>query len=548
MTFRILPFVLALLLPVLGVAQTATLKAVPGQVATPGRAVEAVLEIDLPESFTASKIEVLAGPGASLLTAQVPAASKEGFSGRVTVPVKLETPDTGEASLVVQIWTASDPEPLELKALLAPGEKPRQEGLAGWLLKNFEARNYAMIVLAAVLVGLLLCLTPCVYPMIPITVGYFSNQSAANRGAKLLLGAMYTLGIAITYGAVGGVFAVIGQGVGTLFTQPWFLFSLAALMVVLALSMFDVYEIGVPSFIGKHLKGRSGPVGALIMGLLMGFAAAPCAGALVSAVAIGVADTRSVPLGVTVFTAIGLGLGLPFFALASLSTGASRALPKSGGWLKTVKAILGLVVLWLGADYLFKGLGWRSDDARTFLGWVVFYVGAALYLLFFDRTEPSRLVQGLKGTAVLGLGLLAGIAWQSRSAALFEQSVRADGGSMATKIQWIPWTEAAFEEAKQSGKPIFIDAWAEWCTECKVIEKKVLNTPEGIRALQGVVTMKIDWSTGQDAGYIESTAKKFDIVGLPHLMFFKPGGAPVKTVNELASVEELKKLVEEASQ
>jgi thiol:disulfide interchange protein DsbD len=157
-------------------------------------------------------------------------------------------------------------------------------------------------------------------------------------------------------------------------------------------------------------------------------------------------------------------------------------------------------------------------------------------------------VQGLKGTAVLGLGLLAGIAWQSRSAALFEQSVRADGGSMATKIQWIPWTEAAFEEAKQSGKPIFIDAWAEWCTECKVIEKKVLNTPEGIRALQGVVTMKIDWSTGQDAGYIESTAKKFDIVGLPHLMFFKPGGAPVKTVNELASVEELKKLVEEASQ
>jgi thiol:disulfide interchange protein DsbD len=284
------------------------------------------------------------------------------------------------------------------------------------------------------------------------------------------------------------------------------------------------------------------------MGLLMGFAAAPCAGALVSAVAIGVADTQSVPLGVTVFTAIGFGLGLPFFALASLTTGANKVLPKSGGWLKTVKAILGLVVLWLGADYLFKGLGWRSDDARTFLGWVVFYLGGAAYLLFFDKSDPTRAVQGLKGMAALALGLLAGMAWQSRSTAIFEQQLQAAGAGVPTKVQWIPWTEASFEEAKKSGKPIFVDAWAEWCTECKVIEKNVLNTPQGIQALQGVVTMKIDWSTGQDSAYIDATSKKFDIVGLPHLMFFKPGGEPTKTVNDLKSVDELKVLLAEAAE
>jgi thiol:disulfide interchange protein DsbD len=531
------------------VGQTASLKLAPGQPRSPGAQVSADLEIVLPPGARATSLEVEAAPGSELVSATVPSAPDGGHSDRISVPVTLRpSVEGGAIGVVARITLAQSGLPVELQASLeAPsGTGSGAAGLAGWLLQNFEAKNYALIVVAAVVVGLLLCLTPCVYPMIPITVGYFSNQTAESRGARLLLGAMYMAGIATTYGAVGGVFAVIGQGVGALFTQRWFLFSLAGLMAVLALSMFGVYEIGVPRFVGKRLKGRAGPVGALVMGLLMGFAAAPCAGALVSAVAIGVADTGSIPLGVTVFTAIGLGLGLPFFALASLSSGASQVLPRSGGWLKTVKAILGLAVLWLAADYLFKGLGWRSGEPQTLLGWFVFFLLGAAYLLFFDRTEPSKAVQVLKGGAAMALGLMAGSAWEARSVALLEQRLETDGSPRKARIQWTPWTEAAFEEAKASGKPILIDAWAEWCTECKVIEKTVLDTPEGVQALQGFVTMKIDWSTGQDPEYIDATAKKFGIVGLPHLMFFKPGGALVRTVHELRSVQDLEHLAREA--
>ncbi len=467
-----------------------------------------------------------------------PQAEETPASG-VTTP-----PDTPVSSEVPSqpVGSADAPAPAAGQEAAAPTET----GLAGWLQTNFRAGNWLFIVLGSVLVGLALTLTPCVYPMIPITVSYFSNQTAQNRAGKLGLGAMYMLGIAITYGIVGAIFASLGKGVGALFTYPWFLFALSALMVVLALSMFDVYEIGVPQFIGRQLKGRSGPVGALVMGLLMGFAAAPCAGALVSAVAIEVANTQSLPIGMLVFSAIGLGLGLPFLALAAVSTGANKVLPKSGGWLKTVKAVLGLVVMWLAVDYLFKGLGLRAGEATTLAAWAGAYGLGAAYLLLVDRSEPSHFVVGVKGTAVAALGLLAGMALQERSNVLFQQELARSGAGVTAQVQWVKYTDAAFEEAKASGKPIMIDATADWCTLCKEIDRKVFQTPRGLTALRDVVALKIDHSTGVDQAYIDATTKRFGIVGLPHIMFFRPGGDLVATKNELADVAELEAVLRQS--
>jgi thiol:disulfide interchange protein DsbD len=226
---------------------------------------------------------------------------------------------------------------------------------------------------------------------------------------------MYALGITLTYGIVGGVFSALGGTVGQLFTYPWFLFALAALMFGLGLSMFGLYEIGIPKPIAKQIKGRTGAVGALVMGLLMGFAAAPCAGALVAGVAIKVSEIGSIPYGVMVFSAIGLGMGLPFMVLASLSQGA-KALPKSGSWLTTVKAVLGLVVLYIGVDFLFKGLGLRIGEPETLFAWAIVFLVMAAYLLFFERGGDTRFAWGLKGAVVLLLGFLVGQAMTERSA------------------------------------------------------------------------------------------------------------------------------------
>lgn len=437
-----------------------------------------------------------------------------------------EVEDTGEIQL--------ETEPTNMQ--------PENEGLAATLVSAFESRRLLPLIGLCLLIGVFLAATPCVYPMIPITVSYFSNQSAKNPAGRFGLGALYALGIGFTYGAVGGIFAVLGGTVGELFTKPWFLLALSALMVFLALSMFDLYEIRIPNFIAKKLKSRAGPVGAFIMGLLMGFAAAPCAGAFISALAVAVAEAGSIPLGLLTFTSVGIGIGLPFLALASLSAGSAKALPKSGGWLKTVKAILGLVVLWLAYDYLLKGLGFRVGEPNTQVAWIVFYLGAALYLILFEKGGDSRIAVGMKATAALTLGILAGMAFTERSHTLFERELIATGGSV-NRIAWVKFDDPAFEEAKASGRPIFIDGTADWCVKCREIEQTILNTPRGITALGTVETLKIDHSTGVDEEYKRKTTEQFNIRGLPHIVVLKPGGEPYMVLNEIKSIDHLEEIL-----
>ncbi|MCH7903141.1 MAG: thioredoxin family protein [Armatimonadetes bacterium] len=442
----------------------------------------------------------------------------------------------------------------------APAATGADSSSSSWLesaLSNaLESENWALIIPISLLVGLALCLTPCVFPMIPITVSFFSNQgpTGAGKGKSLMLGGLYAFGIAATYGAVGGISAAAGGAVGDLFKLPWFVLLLAAILIALALSMFDVYEIRLPNFIQKNLKGRSGPVGAIIMGLLMGFAAAPCAGALVGAVAVKVADVGSVPLGIGMFATIGIGMGLPFIALATASTGA-KAFPKSGGWLKTVKAVLGFVVLYFAFGYVFQGIGFRSDELRTQIGWMVIYGGFAGYLLFFDKSDPTRSVGIIKGVTAVALGLLGGLALSQYRDIALKQSLEGVFASNpgehvsvtpAGEINWVTFNEENFEDAMASGLPIMIDGTADWCPACHEIEKRVFKSPAGLAALSRVYVMKIDWSTGVDKKYEKMTKERFKIVGLPHIVFMKPGGVDEFAVQNIRSADELKEYLARA--
>jgi len=422
-----------------------------------------------------------------------------------------------------------------------PANDSSGDGFIASNLRNaFKSGNYFFVIGLALLTGLALAVTPCVYPMIPITVGFFSNQSAGNRAARVGLGLMYMLGLAITYGVVGGVSAALGGTIGSLFQAPWFLFALGLLMAALALSMFDVYEIRLPAFLGKQIRGRSGAVGALVMGLLMGFAAAPCAGPIVTAFAVKVAEYRNLPLGMLLFTSIGVGLGLPFFAIGALSSGA-KTLPRSGGWLKTLKALLGIVVLWVALSYFLQAFALKSDDPRSMMIQAIFLVLSGLYLFLIEKSGNTQVIWGIKGAAILLWGLFAGQILANRTAAIRDQQLAALGSSSV--IRWVKWTPEAFEDAKKSGKPIVIDASADWCALCHEIENAVFKKPEGIAAMQNVVAMTIDQSTGVDPKYVELTNKTFGIKGLPHVEFFKPGGQSVKVVtgfDQLDSPDKLK--------
>ena len=429
----------------------------------------------------------------------------------------------------------------------SPGPDGSDDGFIASHLKDaFTHGNYLFVILLALLTGMALAVTPCVYPMIPVTVGFFSNQVAGNRMARVGLGLMYMLGLALTYGVVGGVSAALGGSIGSLFQAPWFLFALGVLMTVLALSMFGVYEIRLPQFLGKQIHGRSGAVGALLMGLLMGFAAAPCAGPVVTAFAIKVAEFKSIPIGLLLFSSIGLGIGLPFFALGAFASGA-KTLPKAGGWLQTLKALLGIVVLWIALNYFLEAFQLRSGEPRTYVVQATFLVLAAVYLFLFEKSGSTQAIWGMKGLAILACGIFAGSFIQARSTAIRDQQLAALGAN--TSVHWIPFTLASFEDAKKSGKPIVIDASADWCAVCHEIENAVFNKPEGIAAMQNVVALRIDQSTGVDQKYVDMTDHLFNIKGLPHVEIFKPGGVSVKVVtgkDELDSPEKLKQYLAQA--
>jgi len=401
-------------------------------------------------------------------------------------------------------------------------------------------------VLVLLLIGLAINLTPCVYPMIPVTLSFFASQAPEGRSGRVWLGVMYVLGIGFTYGLAGGIAAGVGAAFGQLFTMPWFNFALGLLLIGLALSMFDLYQIRLPGFISNALGARSGAVGALIMGLLIGVAAAPCAGPLIFAVFAEAAKLKSIPLGVTMFGAVGIGLGLPYLVLASLSVGA-KALPKAGGWMKTAKAVLGLLVIGFGLNYLLMAVNRSLPEFAEYWIWIAFFIGSSLYLFLFENAGATRAILAIKGVTILVLGGMAGMYYEQLQTALKEKELAVLGGdSGATRIQWIPFSDQAFEDAKASGKVIVVDGTADWCAECKVIEKNVLDKPETIVAMRDVVAIKVDWSTGVDPEYQRRTKELFGIVGLPHLVVHKPGGQQSRVFTHLSTPKELIDAIKEA--
>jgi len=419
-----------------------------------------------------------------------------------------------------------------------PEAQEEEGGLAGFVKSAFASKNYLLLFVLLFVVGLAINLTPCVYPLVPVTISFFSTQAGENKGIRMQLGLMYVVGIAVMYGLVGGIAASLGGAFGELFTRPWFLVFLGLLMIGLSLAMFDLYELRIPPALSKHLRGRSGPVGALIMGLLVGVAAAPCAGPVIVALFTEAAKLNNATLSVLFFTTVGLGIGVPYLILG-LATAGTKSLPKAGAWMKTVKALLGLLVLGIGLNYLLQAAVGLSD-AEKLLAWVVFYLASAVYLFAFDRSDATRFIVGLKGAAILALGMMAGISFSERNDILKTERIQALGGAVgATKIDWKPFTLDAFEQAKLSGKVIVVDGTADWCAECHKIDRQVFQQPEAIVAMRDVVALKVDWSTGVDPKYVEMTRKLFDIEGLPHIVFHRPGGERSEIKLHLESPREL---------
>ena len=392
--------------------------------------------------------------------------------------------------------------------------------------------------------GLLLALTPCVFPMIPILSGIIAGQNhdaPLTKSRGFLLSAAYVLGMAITYALAGVAAALSGTLVSNALQNPWALGIGAGIFVLLALSMFGFFEIQLPSFIQSKFNDASNKmqggnfVGVFVMGALSAVIVGPCVAPPLAAALAFIAQTGNTTLGGVALFVLALGMGVPLL-LVGLSAGA--LLPRAGGWMNAVKYFFGVLMLAI-AIYLVSPI---IPDWVNMLLWGLLLIASAIYLHALDPLPEKasgwkRLWKGL-GVALLigGLALLLGLLAGSRN--LLQpldvfKSVAGNGGGSAVaaeaqglafeRVRTVAELDTRLAAARAGGREVMLDFYADWCVSCKEMEHLTFVDPKVRARLKDAVLLQVDVTNNTDAD--KALLKRFSLFGPPGLIFWNAAGA-----------------------
>lgn len=384
--------------------------------------------------------------------------------------------------------------------------------------------------------GILTSLTPCVYPLIPITVSVFGAGGSTNRLRSFLLSVTYVLGIALTYAILGMAAAQTGAVFGEVMADARVIIPVCVILIVLGLSMIGVYEIRLPYALQNKLNrvGGVGFAGAFGMGTVAGIIAAPCTGPALGAVLAYIATTSDIFLGFWLMLTYAIGMGLLFIVLGTFS---GVILPRSGVWMYVLENIFGVAIITV-ALYFLKDV---IEPLRDFLrySWGFFVIGGVLLLIgvllgrFTQRFKDlSSLARFRKAfgilSAVIGLYMLV-------------------GGLTAVEsdLEWIASEAEGLEIARREGKPVMLDFYATWCAACNELDHKTFSHPDVESKLSQFVKIKLDFTKNSDE--VERLKKKYGIVGLPVVIFYDAKGNQLnqKRIEKFVDAEEFLELLED---
>jgi thiol:disulfide interchange protein DsbD len=387
--------------------------------------------------------------------------------------------------------------------------------------------------------GLLLALTPCVFPMIPILSGIIAGQNEkVTKASGFLLSLAYVLGMAITYAVAGVAAALSGTLISNALQNPWALSVGSLVFVGLALSMFGFYELQLPSALQSKFSERANKMkggnffGVFAMGALSAVILGPCVAPPLAAALAFIAQTGNTVLGGVALFVLALGMGVPLL-LVGLSAGA--LLPRAGGWMNAVKYFFGVMMLAI-AIYLISPVvpGWVN-----MLLWALLLVGSAIFLHALDPLPPhatgwSRLWKGLGVMLLIGglailLGMLAGSRNLLQPLDVFKSG--AGGVAMAAEqkglafemVKDVAELDARLAAAKADGRAVMLDFYADWCVSCKEMESFTFSDPRVQARLADVVLLKADVTANSDAD--KALLKRFNLFGPPGLIFWNSAGA-----------------------
>jgi thiol:disulfide interchange protein DsbD len=388
----------------------------------------------------------------------------------------------------------------------APSGVSSQDGSS-----NLASKSLPLLLLGVFFAGLALNLTPCVFPLIPITVGYFTQQTKDREGSAFPLALAYVLGIAVTYSVLGVLAALSGAIFGSALQSPWVVGLIVAVLLSLATSMFGLWELRVPSWASRASGGRTGVFGALIMGLVMGFVAAPCIGPFVVGLLTYVGQKGDPFLGFLLFFTLAIGLGVPYLILGTF-TGAVNRLPASGMWMIGVRRVFGVILIAMAAYFAAPLM--PGDSGRWLLAGVV--VLGALYLLVVDRTGHEQPTIDRVMRVLAAAMLVAGV--------LMAPGLRSDntaGEAGGGHLEWQAYDAGSAQAAIAGGTPVIIDFYADWCAPCRELDEKTFSDQTVKDGLAGYQRFKVDLTRSSEAN--EALTTEYRIMGVPTVIVFSGG-------------------------
>jgi thioredoxin:protein disulfide reductase len=387
--------------------------------------------------------------------------------------------------------------------------------------------------------GLLLALTPCVFPMIPILSGIIVGQGSSMTTLRsFYMSLTYVIAMALTYAVLGVIAGSFELNLQAASQNIWVIAAFSAVFVFLALSMFGFYELQLPASWQNKLSGSSTKQGGTlhgvaVMGVLSAIIVGPCIAPPLAGALLYISQTGDAVLGGFALFAMGMGMGVP---LLVIGTSAGKILPKAGAWMKTIKHIFGVMMLGVAVWFMERVL----PGSLALALWALLFIVTAIYMGALDRSERQsqwqRLWCGL-GLAILVYGILLMVGAASGGSNMFKPleslsskyqdgEVRSSTLSFQT-IKGVDGLQSALGRAASEGRFVMLDFYADWCITCKEMEHDTFLDPNVQAILSDVILLKADVTENDELD--KALLKKFSLYGPPAILFFNKEGAEDKS-------------------